>query len=115
MINPAAVFVVTTENVPGYRVVSVLGEVFGVSSRSRNRVATQGAGLVMVSGGELDSFTDLVAECRYEALERMRLAAAERGANAVLALRFDTENMGDSGGAAIAYGTAVVLSRQPDA
>jgi uncharacterized protein YbjQ (UPF0145 family) len=110
-INPQDVLVVTTENVPGYKVVQVLGEVFGCTSRSRHMFSTMGAGFKAIVGGELGAFTKLIEETRIEAMGRMREAAAARGANAVVMMRFDTESVAQTAGGVVAYGTAVVLER----
>jgi uncharacterized protein YbjQ (UPF0145 family) len=110
-INPQDVLVVTTENVPGYRVTHVLGEVFGVTSRSRNIGSNIGAGLKALVGGEIGAYTKLIEETRLEAMGRMRAAAASLGANAVVMMRFDTESIADTTGGTVAYGTAVVLER----
>jgi len=111
LLDPNAVFVTTTENVPGYRVVSMLGLVFGVASRSRNSAATKGSGLMMLKGGEFDAYTDLLAETCYDAMDRMRRAASEKGANAVVGARLVNDDMIDTAGATVAYGTAVVLQK----
>ena len=85
-----SILVVTTNDVPGYDVVQVHGEVFGVLARSRNLVSNIGAGLKSIIGGEIGAYTKLLTDSRTEATERMKKAAAEMVANAVLALRFDT-------------------------
>ncbi|MDR2492139.1 MAG: heavy metal-binding domain-containing protein [Coriobacteriales bacterium] len=112
-INPQDILVVTTENVPGYRVVQVLGDVFGATSRSRHMFSTMGAGFKSIVGGELIAFTKLIEETRLEALGRLRVNAANRGANAVVMMRFDTESIATTAGGVVAYGTAVVLERIP--
>ena len=108
-VNPQEILVVTTENVPGYRNVRALGEVFGCTSRSRNMFSTMGAGLKALAGGELGAFTKLIEETREEAMWRMRTNAANMGANAVVMMRFDTESMANTAGGVVAYGTAVIL------
>jgi uncharacterized protein YbjQ (UPF0145 family) len=108
-VDPQSILVVTTENVPGYRVTKVIGEVFGVTSRSRNVVSNFGAGLKTLVGGEIQAFTNLLHETRTEAMGRLRQEAAARGANAVVMMRFDNESIAQTAGGTIAYGTAVVL------
>ncbi len=108
-IEPQNVLVVTAENVPGYRAVRVCGEVFGCTSRSRHMFSTMGAGFKSIVGGELGAFTKLIEETRTEAMWRMRVNAANMGANAVIMMRFDTESMAQTAGGVVAYGTAVVL------
>ena len=104
-----SILVVTTNDVPGYEVVKVHGEVFGVLARSRNLFSTIGAGLQSIVGGEIGAFTKLLSDSRIEATERMKKAAAEKGANAVLAMRFDTGEIGQSMNEVAAYGTAVTI------
>ena len=101
------VLVVTTNDVPGYEVVAVYGEVFGVLTRSRNLFSSLGASLKSVVGGEIGAYTKLLSDSRLEATERMKQAAASKGANAVLAMRFDTGDIGNTMNEVAAYGTAV--------
>ncbi|MDR2671930.1 MAG: heavy metal-binding domain-containing protein [Coriobacteriales bacterium] len=108
-IDPQDVLVVTTENVPGYKTRKVIGEVFGVTSRSRNVVSNFGAGLKTLVGGEIGAFTNLLHETRLEAIGRLRVEAASRGANAVVMMRFDNESIAQTVGGTVAYGTAVLL------
>lgn len=103
------ILVVTTNDVPGYEVVEVYGEVFGVLTRSRNVVSSFGASLKSIVGGEIGAYTKLLSDSRIEATERMKLAAAEKGANAVLAMRFDTGDIGQTMNEVAAYGTAVKI------
>ncbi|HEY5442709.1 MAG TPA: heavy metal-binding domain-containing protein [Candidatus Saccharimonadales bacterium] len=103
------VLVVTMNDIPGYEVVEVYGEVFGVLTRSRNVVSGLGASLKSVIGGEIGAYTKLLSDSRIEATERMKQAAAERGANAVIAMRFDTGNIGGTMNEVAAYGTAVKI------
>ncbi len=107
--NENDILVVTTNDVPGYEVVQVYGEVFGVLARSRNLLSTIGAGLNSIIGGEISAYTKLLSDSRIEATERMKKAAAEKGANAVLAMRFDTSEMGNQMNEVAAYGTAVTI------
>ncbi len=103
------ILAVTTNDVPGYEVTEVFGEVFGVMTRSRNMFSTLGAGLKSIVGGEIGAFTKLLSDSRIEATERMKKAAAEKGANAVLAMRFDTGDIGNTMNEVAAYGTAVTI------
>src|SRR5580704_16140894 len=102
-----SILVVTTNDVPGYEVVQVYGEVFGVLVRSRNLLSNIGAGLNALVGGEIGAYTKLLSDSRIEATERMKKAAAEKGANAVLMMRFDTGDIGQMMNEVAAYGTAV--------
>jgi uncharacterized protein YbjQ (UPF0145 family) len=108
------VLVSTMNDVPGHRVQRVFGEVTGLTVRSRNVGAQIGAGLKSVFGGELKGLTKQLQQSRDEALERMVEAAQERGANAVLAVRFDSDEVGNGYQELVAYGTAVVISPASD-
>lgn len=105
------ILVVTMNDIPGYEVVEVYGEVFGVLTRSRNIVSNIGASLKSIIGGEIGAYTKLLSDSRIEATERMKQAAADRGANAVIAMRFDTGDIGTSMNEVAAYGTAVKVRK----
>ena len=100
--------VVTTNEIPGFRIDQVLGEVFGLTVRSRNAFSQMGAGLKSMFGGELKGMTKALVDSRNEVMGRMIGEAQSRGANAVIAMRFDTSEMGDTWTEICAYGTAVV-------
>ncbi|GHC01336.1 UPF0145 protein [Streptomyces vinaceusdrappus] len=106
------VLVVTTNDLPGYRVQEVLGEVFGLTVRSRHLGSQIGAGLKSLVGGELRGLTKTLVETRNQAMERLVEQARARGANAVLAFRFDVTEAADVGTEVCAYGTAVVVARE---
>ena len=106
------ILVLTTNDAPGYEVVEVYGEVFGVLARSRNLLSNIGAGLKSIVGGEIGAYTKLLSDSRVEAIERMKQAAAKRGANAILAMRFDTSELGATMNEVAAYGTAVLLRKK---
>jgi len=99
----------TMNDVPGYAVTKVIGECFGLTVRSRNAFSQLGAGLKSLVGGELVGMTKNLENSRQEVLDRMVQAAEARGANAVLAMRFDTSEMGGNWTEICAYGTAVVV------
>lgn len=99
----------TMNDVPGYKVTRVLGECFGLTVRSRNAFSQIGAGLKSLVGGELVGMTKNLENSRQEVLERLVQAAEARGGNAVLAMRFDTSEMGGNWTEICAYGTAVVV------
>ncbi|MEU9974026.1 YbjQ family protein [Streptomyces sp. NPDC051014] len=105
------VLVVTTNDLPGYRVREVMGEVFGLTVRSRHLGSQIGAGLKSMIGGELKGLTKTLVETRTQAMERLVEQARARGANAVLAFRFDVTETADVGTEVCAYGTAVVVDR----
>ncbi len=99
----------TMNDVPGYRVTKVLGECFGLTVRSRNAFSQLGAGFKSLAGGELKGMTKNLETSREEVVQRMAEEAEARGANAVLAMRFDTSEMGGNWTELCAYGTAVVV------
>ncbi|PJM95726.1 YbjQ family protein [Streptomyces sp. CB01373] len=106
------VLVVTTNEVSGHRVEKVIGEVFGLTVRSRYLGSQIGAGLKSMIGGELKGLTKTLVQTRNQAMERLVEQARARGANAVLAFRFDVTEAADAGTEVCAYGTAVVLVRE---
>ena len=105
--------VTTTENVRGQRVTRVLGQVFGVVVRSRGLGGNIVAGLRSIVGGEIHEYTQLLEETRKQAIDRMVKNAATMGANAVVMMRFDSSEIGQTMSEIVAYGTAVVL--EPEA
>ncbi|HEV7216479.1 MAG TPA: heavy metal-binding domain-containing protein [Chloroflexota bacterium] len=101
--------VVTTENVPGQRVRDVKGQVFGVVVRSRGLGGNIMAGLRSIGGGEIKEYTELLEGTRRQAVDRMIQNATAMGANAVVMMRFDSSEIGQSMSEIVAYGTAVLL------
>ncbi|WP_371500783.1 YbjQ family protein [Kitasatospora sp. NBC_00374] len=106
-----SVLVVTTNDVPGYRVDQVIGEVFGLTVRSRHVGSQIGASLKSLVGGELKGLTKTLVESRNQAMERLVEQAKSRGANAILMMRFDVSEAADLGTEICAYGTAAVISQ----
>lgn len=104
------VLVVTTNDVPGYRIDAVLGEVFGLTVRSRNAFSQMGAGFKSMFGGELRGMTKALVDSRNDVMSRMIDEARAKGANAVIAMRFDTSEMGETWTEICAYGTAARIS-----
>jgi len=104
--------IITTMNdLPGYQIDEVLGEVFGLTVRSRNLGSQIGAGLKSLVGGELKGMTKMLAEGRLHAQERLVEEAQARGADAIIAFRFDTSELGGTWTEICAYGTAVRTTR----
>ncbi len=101
--------VVTTENVPGHRVSQVKGQVFGVVVRSRGLGGNVMAGLRSIVGGEIHEYTQMLEEARRHALDRLVTNAQAMGANAVVMMRFDSAEIGQTMSEIVAYGTAVVI------
>ena len=97
----------TMNDVPGYEIQEVFGEVFGLTVRSRNIGSQIGAGLKSIIGGELGGMTKMLAQGREEAIERLAAEAESKGANAIVAMRFDTSELGSTWTEICAYGTAV--------
>jgi uncharacterized protein YbjQ (UPF0145 family) len=101
--------IVTTNDITGYRITAVLGEVMGMTVRSANIGANFTAGFRSLAGGEVPEYTKLVYESRNEVLNRMWTEATHRGANAIIGCRFDTGEIGQAFSEVCAYGTAVVV------
>lgn len=101
------IIVVTTNELPGYEVQAVYGEVFGLIVRSRNVFSNFGASLRTIFGGEVKGYTTLLTDSREHALKRLREAAKAKGGNAVLMMRFDSGDIGQVMNEVAAYGTAV--------
>ena len=100
--------IVTTMNdIPGYGVDEVYGEVMGLTVRSRNIGSQIGAGLKSILGGELKGMTKALMDSRQQVMERMIEEAEGKGANAIIAMRFDTSEMGGQWTEICAYGTVV--------
>jgi uncharacterized protein YbjQ (UPF0145 family) len=97
----------TMNDLPGYEVDEVFGEVFGLTVRARNIGSQIGAGLKSLVGGELKGMTKMLAQGRLHAQERLIEEAEAKGANAVIAFRFDTSELGSTWTEICAYGTAV--------
>jgi len=100
----------TMNDIPGYRVVEVLGTIFGITVRARNWGADIGAALKSVVGGEIRYFTNLMYTSRAEAMERLVGECMKRGGNAIIALRFDQGEV-NTFSQVCAYGTAVVVEK----
>ncbi len=107
--------VTTTENIPEARVVTTLGQVFGLTVRSRSLGGNIAAALKSLVGGEIRSYVKLNEDARRQALDRMVQNAAAMGANAVTMMRFDSTEMSRSMSEIVAYGTARVVEWLPAA
>ena len=111
MINGIDSHLVTTANeIAGFRVTRTLGLVRGIVVRSRSVVGTIGASLQTLIGGNITLFTELCEKTREEAYELMLKHAAERGANAVIAMRYDANEVMEGVTEVLAYGTAVTVA-----
>lgn len=101
--------VVTTNDLPGYRIVRHLGVVRGLSVRSRSLVGNIGASIQILFGGNISLYTKLAEDARQEAFELLIAQAEAKGANAILAMRYDANEMASAVTEVLAYGTAVVV------
>jgi uncharacterized protein YbjQ (UPF0145 family) len=101
----------TMNELPGYTIEEVYGEVFGLTVRSRNLGSQLGAALKSLVGGELRGMTKMLAEGRQHATDRLVEEAEAKGANAIIAFRFDTSELGSTWTEICAYGTAVRARR----
>lgn len=105
--------ITTTNDLPGYTVDAVLGEVFGLTVRSRNVASQWGSAVKAIVGGELRGMTKALSASREQVLGRLVDEATAKGANAVVAMRFDTSEIGGMWTEICAYGTAVRVTPQP--
>src|SRR3954454_12218866 len=99
--------ITTTNELPGYSIEEGFGEVFGLTVRSRNIGSQIGAGLKSIMGGELKGMTQALVDSRNQVIERMVAEAEAKGGDAIVAMRFDTSEMGNNWTEICAYGTAV--------
>jgi uncharacterized protein YbjQ (UPF0145 family) len=97
----------TMNDLPGFEITEVLGEVFGLTVRSRNVGSQIGASFKSLAGGELKGMTKNLIASRQEVTDRMVQEALMKGADAIVAMRFDTSEMGGNWTEICAYGTAV--------
>ncbi len=112
MPNTKDILVVTTNDISGYEVVEVFGEVFGLVVRSRNIFSNIGSSFRTIFGGESAGLTKLLTDSREMAMDRLRQEAADKGANAILAMRFDTGDIYNIMNEVAAYGTAVKIQKK---
>jgi len=103
--------IATTNEIAGHEIDEVFGEVFGLTVRSRNAFSQAGAGLKSMLGGELKGMTKALVDSRQQVIDRMVEEAEAKGANAVVGMRFDTSEMGNTWTEICAYGTAVRVRR----
>lgn len=111
--SPRPLIVTTTENIPETRVVKTIGQVFGLTVRSRSLGGNIAAWLRSLVGGEVRSYVKLNEDARRQAIDRMVQNAAAMGANAVTMMRFDSTEMARSMSEIVAYGTARVIEWIP--
>jgi len=103
--------VTTSQELPGYRIVRNYGIVRGIIVRSRSLLGSIGAGLQTIIGGNITILTELCEKTREEAYELIMQHAAQHGANAVIAMRYDATEIMQGVTEVLAYGTAVQVER----
>jgi uncharacterized protein YbjQ (UPF0145 family) len=108
-LDPA--LVTTAFEIPGHRIVRNIGVVRGIVVRSRNLFGTIGAGLQTLVGGDITIFTELCEKTRQDSFAMMALHAHQLGANAVIAFRYDANELMNGVTEVLAYGTAVVVEK----
>src|ERR1700745_1005003 len=104
--------ITTMDDLPGYQIEEVLGEVFGLTVRARNVGSQIGATVKSLVGGELKGMTKMLAEGREHACQRLVEEAEGKGAHAMVAFRFDTSELGSTWTEICAYGTAVKAQKR---
>ena len=103
--------IVTTNDLPGYRVTSVVGLARGITVRSRSIVGNIGGAIQSIFGGNILVYTNLAEQARSEALSLLTFDAQKMGANAIIAMRYDANEIMDGITEVLAYGTAVVVEK----
>jgi uncharacterized protein YbjQ (UPF0145 family) len=103
--------VTTTFDFQGYQISRYLGVVRGITVRSRSVVGQFGAGLQSLVGGKITVFVELCEESRQEAYDLMVQHAREKGANAIIGMRYDANELAENMSEVLCYGTAVTLQR----
>lgn len=106
--RPESIPLLTIDNIPGYRIIRVIGLVRGNTIRARHVGNDIVAGFKTLVGGEISEYTKMMAESREQALDRLRAEAVERGATAVIGLRITTATVMTGAAEILVYGTAVV-------
>jgi uncharacterized protein YbjQ (UPF0145 family) len=101
--------VATTNDLPGYRIVRVIGMVRGITVRSRSVIGNFAGGIQSIFGGKLSVYVNLAETARKEAFDHLVEHAGEAGANAIIAMRYDANEIMEGITEVLAYGTAVVV------
>ncbi|MEM0156564.1 MAG: heavy metal-binding domain-containing protein [Thermoplasmataceae archaeon] len=104
------VVMVTTNYIPGKKITKVIGTIWGITVRSRGLGGNIVAGLRSLAGGEIKEYSKMLSDARNTAMQRLRDAAEQVGANAVIEMRFDSSDIGQVMTEIVAYGTAVVVA-----
>lgn len=109
MTEETGIVMVTMNYVPGKKITKVIGTIWGITVRSRGIGGNIMAGLRSLGGGEIKEYSKMLFDARNTAMDRLRDAAKQLGANAVIELRFDSSDIGQVMTEIVAYGTAVIL------
>lgn len=109
MRRAGGVMLATTDTMPGYEIVRVIGLVRGNTVRTRNVGVDILAGLRTLIGGEVEGYTAMLSQSREQALDRLRAECLSQGGNAVVGVRFTTSSVMQGAAEILAYGTAVVV------
>lgn len=104
--------ITTTFDFDGYRISRYLGVVRGITVRSRSVIGNFAGGLQTIFGGNISIFTELCEHARAEAFQLMVMHAEEMGANAIIGVRYDANDVMDGVTEVLAYGTAVVIEKE---
>jgi uncharacterized protein YbjQ (UPF0145 family) len=103
--------ITTSTELEGYRVLRNLGVVRGITVRSRSLLGNLAGGLQTLLGGQISIYVDLCEKTREEAFQFMMQHAVERGGNAIIAMRYDANEVMNGVTEVLAYGTAVVVEK----
>ena len=103
--------IVTMNELPGYRVTRVIGLSRGITVRSRSVIGNLGGAIQSIFGGNLSVYTNLAEQARQEAFSLLTADAQKMGANAIIAMRYDANEIMDGITEVLAYGTAVVVEK----
>ena len=109
MTEETGIVMVTMNYVPGKKITKVIGTIWGITVRSRGIGGNIMAGLRSLGGGEIKEYSKMLSDARNTAMDRLRDAAKQLGANAVIELRFDSSDIGQVMTEIVAYGTAVIV------
>jgi len=109
MTEESGVIMVTMNYVPGKKITKVIGTIWGITVRSRGIGGNIMAGLRSLGGGEIKEYSKMLSDARNTAMDRLKDAAKQLGANAVIELRFDSSDIGQVMTEIVAYGTAVII------
>jgi len=107
--NNISMIIATAENIEGKKIIKTIGYVKGSSARARNVAADVFASLKNIIGGEVEEYSRLLQQTRDQAVERMKLDAIEKGANAIVAFRLQSSTIAQGASEVVAYGTGVLI------